>query len=73
MPSGEHLPAKKPTGWMSNSDLIKETLEATCPGLHRHGSLWEGRSKQCNAYPPKIVSAVLCALRKELRRCGRLD
>ena len=65
--------AKKPTGWMSNSKYIRDALSVKCDGGHKHQELIGGRAQHCAAYPPKLVIAVLHALRRELRDAGRLD
>ena len=71
--SGHHGFAKKPTGFMTNSAEIKKSLSVMCDGGHDHIPLVGGLAKHCAAYPPRLVYAVLKALRKELQSVGHLN
>ena len=63
---------RKPTGWLTNSQRIADALSRACTGDHAHGSVFNGRPQQVAVYPPKLVAAILRALRDELRSAGRL-
>jgi len=65
--------ARKRTRWMSNCPEICDALQGLCDGRkHEHIILHHGRAKQTERYPPKLVHAVLRALRKYMVRQGML-
>jgi hypothetical protein len=71
-PDGQMRLAKKPTGWLTNCPCIAAVLSKRCAneGLpedqhHRHASLMGSRASACERYPPKLVLAVLRALRSQ--------
>ena len=47
---------KKPTGFLSNSAVVRDQLERKCIGGHRHVALVGGRAKACQIDPKGIVS-----------------
>ena len=49
---------KKPTGFLTNSEYLKDQLARKCMGGHRHVHLMGGRAKTCQVYPPKLVKAI---------------
>ncbi len=64
--------AKKPTGWLTNCTCIAAVSAKRCAneGLpedqhHRHASLMGSRASACERYPPRLVVAVLRALRSQ--------
>ena len=57
---------------VTNSQRIADALSRACTGDHAHGSVFNGRSQQVAVYPPKLVAAILRALRDELRSAGCL-
>eukprot|EP00973_Karenia_brevis_P037723 5204519-Karenia_brevis.AAC.1 len=63
---GVEYPARKTTGWMSNSrEVAHELAKFQCRNrttkwtgeYHEHGQLISGRAKQCSGYRPKLVAA----------------
>ena len=66
-------PAKKPTGWMTNSECIYQALSIKCDGAHEHASLLGGKAAATAAYPAEVDYIVLKAVRQEPRLAGRLD
>ena len=44
---------KKPTGFITNSIHLRDQLQRTCMGEHRHVQLVGGRAKACQIYPQK--------------------
>ena len=44
-------PVKKPTGFITNSKIIRDELSRKCDGLHRHVHLVGGRAKAAQVYP----------------------
>ena len=71
--------ARKETGWLTNSWHLAQLLEGECANLtageelHRHVHLVNGTAKLSTAYPPKLVKAILKALKLEMRDCGELS
>ena len=68
---GEGL-TKKPTGFLTNSDHLRQVLEKQCMGGHRHVQLMSGRAKACQVYPDKLVHAILSGIRLELAHNGMM-
>lgn len=84
--SDEFGPAliQKRTGWMTNSPRIAAAVTKRCTNRinpkhmhHRHGRVFAWKNcRESEAYPPRLVSAILKALRAELIDCrllGALD
>ena len=78
-PDGVERLAQKPTGWMTNSPCTAAALCKKCDNetlleaeRHRHASLMGGRASPMERYPPKLVAAVLKALRADLVLDGSL-
>ena len=65
--------AKKPTGFMTNSEAIYNALSKVCDKSHEHMELIGGIARQAAAYPVKLVDAILRGLATELRKNGRLE
>ena len=42
-----------------------------CFGGHDHIQLLSGRAKSCEQFPPRLVAAILRALRQSVRTAGR--
>ena len=69
----------KETGWLTNSWHLAQLLEGESANhtagreLHRHVHLVNGTAKLSAAYPPKLVKAILKALKLEMRDCGELS
>ena len=69
---------RKETGWLTNSPELAAALSSTCTNVtgtrpwHRHVRLMGGRAKAAAAYPPKLVRAVLLALRRQMQACGEI-
>ena len=64
-------PACKDTGFMTNDEHIAEAVNRHCFGGHDHIQLLSGRAKSCEKYPPRLVAAILRALRQSMRAAGR--
>ena len=76
-PDGVRRLVKKPTGWMTNSALIAEVLAKRCANErlpladhHQHALMVGGRAAPMERYPPRLVTAVLKALRNEMILAG---
>ena len=67
-------PAKKPTGFLTNSAHIPEELNHRCPGDHIHIPLMGGRAAEAAIYPDKLCEAVCRGLKahKESLRTGKV-
>ena len=64
-------PACKATGFMTNDEYIAEAVNRHCFGGHDDIQLLIGRAKSCETYPPRLVAAILRALRQSMRAAGR--
>ena len=62
---GVTLPAKKPTGFLTNSKFIAEELDRRCNGEHNHFSLMEGRAAKAQEYTPELCTAICTGIRKQ--------
>ena len=63
-------PARKATGFMTNDEIIANAVERRCFGGHQHVQLLQGRAKACEKYPPRLVAAILRALRQSMCAAG---
>ena len=63
-------PACKATAFMTNDVHIAEAVNRHCCG-HDHIQLMSGRAKSCEKYLPRLVAAILRALRQSIRAAGR--
>ena len=70
-PNGEKLLVQKATGWMTNDDDIAKAVGVRCDGEHSHTHLIGGIASDTERYPPKLVKAILLALRQSMRKAGR--
>ena len=61
---------KKPTRFLSNSELVRTQLQNKCLGGHKHTALLRGRAKACQLYPDKLRRAMLKGMRDELVHSG---
>ena len=59
---------KKPTGSMTNCPDISQKLNKMCTADHKHVGLFGGLSQKLQAYPEKLVQAVLRGLKNALRK-----
>ena len=69
---------RKETGWMTNSPVLAEILEGVCTNetggpWHRHVHLIGGIARGAAVYPPKLVSAVLKGLKRQMTENGHLS
>ena len=64
---------RKETRYLTNSVAIAAALSGQCNGGHRHVHLVNGRARQAQKYPPRMVAAILRAIRQELRWRGELN
>ena len=56
---GRRLPAKKPTGFLTNSVHIAQELNRKCQGDHEHIPIMGGNlSKQAQVYPKELCVAI---------------
>ena len=58
------------TGFRTNGEYIEEAVDRRCFGGHDHIELLNGRAKACEKYLPRLVAAILRALRQKLRAAG---
>ena len=56
--SGQHAPAKKTTGFMTNSWYVAEAFNKKCQGDHSHAWLTAGRAAGAAIYPDGLCEAV---------------
>ena len=66
-------PACKATGFTTNDEYIAEAVNRHCFGGHDHIQLLRGRAKSCETYPPRLVAAILRALRQSIASRGTHD
>ena len=64
-------PACKDTVFMTNDEYIAEAVNRRCFGGHDHIQLMSSRGESCEKYPPRLVAAILRALRQSMRAAGR--
>ena len=69
---------KKETRWVTNSPHIAKALSGVCSNTtgktwHRHVNLINGRARSAQVYPPKLVKAILEALRNQLAEDGEFS
>ncbi|CAK8995863.1 Retrovirus-related Pol polyprotein from transposon TNT 1-94 [Durusdinium trenchii] len=64
---------RKETRYLTNSVAIAAALSGQCNGGHRHVHLVNGRARQAQKYPPRMVAAILRAIRQELHWRGELN
>ena len=58
------------TGFTTNDECIAEAVNRHCSGGHDHIQLLSGRTKSREKYPPRLVAAILRALRESMRAAG---
>ena len=63
--------ACKATGFVTNDKYIAEAVNRHCFGGHEHIQLPSGRAKSCEKFPPRLIAAILRALRQSMRAAGR--
>ena len=63
-------PACEATGFMTNDEYIAEAVNRRCFGGDDHIHLLSGRARPCEKYPPRLVAAILRALRQSTRAAG---
>ena len=56
---------------MTNEEYIAEAVNRHCFGGHDHIQLLSSRAKSCEKYLPRLVAAILRALRQSMRAAGR--
>ena len=66
-------PARKSSGFASNSHHIVEELSRKCDKSHQHIPLIGGVARQTAAYPSGLVDAILRGLKKEMADMGRIQ
>ena len=71
--TGQWLHIRKTTGWLTNSLYSAKALACfQCPNrqgfhVHDHLQLVDGKAKHAAAYPVRLVTALLVAIRQELQ------
>ena len=62
------IPHQKPTGFLTASAGVKETLSRRCSGLHQHQPLEGGqRTKRAQEWTPQLCKAMLTGLMKDMK------
>ena len=61
---------KKPTGFLTNSQYLKDLLSSKCLGGHRHIQLVGGKAHACQVHPDKLCRCILKGIRLELVNSG---
>jgi len=69
---GEAL-IRKPTGFMTNAEMIATRLARRCDGGHRHIHLVNGRAKKAEVYPEDLCKEIIRGLRDQMEIDGRLN
>ena len=64
---------RKETQYLTNSAELAKRLNQVCEGNHRHVHLINGRARQAQVYPPKLVKAILKGIKAELQNMGELS
>ena len=70
---------RKRTKWVTNSPCLAKALDVRCSNalgtepLHVHLHLINGLAKQAAKYPPKLVRAVLKALKSQMLQDGEIN
>ena len=64
---------RKETCYVTNSAEMAKALEGRCEGRHRHVHLINGRAREAQVYPPKLVNAILKGIKKELMNKGEIS
>lgn len=64
---------RKETQYLTNSRELAKRLNKVCEGNHRHVHLINGRARQAQVYPPKLVKAILKGIKAELQNMGELS
>ena len=57
--------AKKPTRFMTTSQVLGRELSRRCDGSHEHQPLLDGRAKDAARYPPGLCRAICRGIAKE--------
>ena len=68
--AGNVGPARKATGFMTNHEYIAEAVDRRCSGGRDNIQLLNSRAKACEKYLPRLVAAILRALRQSMRAAG---
>ena len=63
---GVQTPARKPTKFMSNSDIMLKELGITCNRQHEHEPLLSGKPRLAETYPLQLVLAILRGMQKTM-------
>ena len=50
--------------FMTNDEYVADAVDRCCFGGRDHIQLLSGRAKACEKYPPRLVAAILRALRQ---------
>eukprot|EP00973_Karenia_brevis_P048993 6794343-Karenia_brevis.AAC.1 len=66
--AGAVIPAKKPTGFLTNCPDIAAELDVRCDGSHPHGHLISGRAGKASKYPDGLCKAICRGLHRHLSR-----
>ena len=62
------IPHQKPTGFLTASAGVKETLSRRCSGLHQHQPLEGGqRTRRAQEWTPQLCKAMLSGLMKDMK------
>ena len=64
---------RKETQYLTNSAELAKRLNQVCEGNHRHVHLINGRARQAQVYPPKLMKAILKGIKAELQNMGELS
>ena len=65
-------PAKKPTGFLTNSEYIRDAVSIQCHGDHQHVQPMGGKASKDKVYPNGPCDAMLGGLRRQLTVDGVL-
>ena len=63
----QHLPVKKPTGFLTSSTCIAQELEKKCTDDHKHAHLISGKAAAAQVYPTALCEAILNGVIKQKR------
>ena len=64
--NGIEYPAKRPTDFLTNAEMVSKELMRRCPGNHIHAHLDEGRAKAAEVYPRGLIRAIITGLKNQI-------
>ena len=63
---------QKPTGFLTNSEIMASRLQKKCLGGHKHVHLLSGKARAAQVYPEPLCHQILSGLKEQLMMDGVL-